>query len=237
MEAIASHLYPNGFTHAWQAVTCVENHDIVKVGAEQRIAKLADGSNTRSWYARSRARVATGLLLTAPGIPQLFMGQEFLADKQWNWDPQASAILLAWPRIESGTDKAMSDHLRFTQELIRLRWMQPALRSDSINVFHVNNQNRVIAFHRWIENSGRDVVVVATLAEMTWQRYAIGLPFPGRWLEVFNSDVYDNWVNPQVAGNGEEIFASKTPLHGFDASANIVIPANGFVVFARDAGG
>ena len=24
---------------------------------------------------------------TAPGIPQIFMGQEFLEDKQWNWDP------------------------------------------------------------------------------------------------------------------------------------------------------
>jgi 1,4-alpha-glucan branching enzyme len=48
-------------------------------------ATLTDGGATfrvwapddpRSWYARSRARVATGLLLTAPGVPMLFMGQE-----------------------------------------------------------------------------------------------------------------------------------------------------------------
>ena len=37
-----------------------------------------------SWYARSRSRVATGLLLMAPGIPLLFMGQEFLEDKPWS---------------------------------------------------------------------------------------------------------------------------------------------------------
>jgi 1,4-alpha-glucan branching enzyme len=50
---------------------------------------------------------------------------------------------------------------------------------------------------------------------------------------VFNSDVYDNWVNPIVAGNAGGIFASGPPLHGFPASASITIPANGFVVFAR----
>lgn len=48
-----------------------------------RVARLADGSNSRSWYARSCARVATAVLMTAPGLPQLFMGQEFLEDKQW----------------------------------------------------------------------------------------------------------------------------------------------------------
>jgi len=30
----------------------------------------------------------------------------------------------------------------------------------------------------------------------------------GRWLEVFNSDVYDNWVNPIVAGNQGAVEAS-----------------------------
>lgn len=62
----------------------------------------------------------------------------------------------------------------------------------------------------------------------------IGFPFAGPWREVFNSDVYDNWVNPIVAGNGGGINASGPPLHGFRASASIVIPANGFVVFSRD---
>ena len=79
----------------------------------------------RSWYARSRSRVATGLILTAPGIPMLFMGQEFLEDKQWSdSDPN---LLICWDGVE-GTDKAMVNHLRFTRELIALRRHQPALR-------------------------------------------------------------------------------------------------------------
>jgi 1,4-alpha-glucan branching enzyme len=102
-----------------------------------------------------------------------------------------------------------------------------------VNPFHVHDQNRVIAFHRWLEGTGNDVIVVATLAETTWYNYGIGFPYAGAWTEVFNSDVYDSWVNPVVAGNGGGIVANGGPLHGFTTSANIVIPANGMVVFAR----
>jgi 1,4-alpha-glucan branching enzyme len=231
-DGIAGTLYPSGFAHGWQTVTCVENHDIVKVGTDQRIPYLADSSDRRSWYARSRSRFATGILLTAPGIPQLFMGQEFLEDKQWSWDPQ-SANLIWWGGLDAGVDQAMVDHLRFTQDLIRLRWNQPALRGDNVNPFHVSDVNRVIGFHRWLEGVGEDVVVVATLSETTWYNYAVGFPGPGQWAEIFNSDVYDNWVNPIVAGNGGGVLASGPPMHGLPASASIVIPANGFVVFAR----
>jgi len=234
-DSIAANLYPQGFPHRWQAVTCVENHDLVQAGREPRIPALADGLNQRSWYARSRSRFATGLLLTAPGIPQLFMGQEFLQSYQWSPDPTDSLHLIWWNGLNTGTDQAMVNHLRFTQDLIRLRWNQPALRGDNVNPFHVHDQNRIIAFHRWLEGTGNDVIVVATLAETTWYNYAIGFPYSGPWAEVFNSDVYDNWVNPIVAGNGGGIVASGGPLHGFAASANIVIPANGMVVFARNA--
>jgi 1,4-alpha-glucan branching enzyme len=233
LDAIAAALFPPGMDHAWQAVTCIENHDIVKQGNEQRIPRIAD-RNPRTWYARSRTRVANSLLLTAPGIPQLFMGQEFFEDKQWDWD--LTQKLLIWWEGVNGADQAMVNHLRFTQDLIRLRRRQPALRSDSVRSFHIHNMNRVIAYHRWIEGQGRDVIVVASLNENTWRNYNIGFPSGGRWLEVFNSDVYDNWVNPIVAGNGGAIDANGGPAHDFPTSANIMIPANGVVVFARDQG-
>jgi 1,4-alpha-glucan branching enzyme len=162
------------------------------------------------------------------------MGQEFLQSYQWSPDPADSLHLIWWNGLNTASDQAMVNHLRFTQNLIQLRCNQPALRSDNVNPFHGHDQNRVIAFHRWLEGKGNDVIVVATLAETTWYNYAIGFPYSGSWAEVFNSDVYDNWINPIVAGNGGGIVASGGPLHGFAASANIVIPANGMEVFARN---
>jgi 1,4-alpha-glucan branching enzyme len=233
LSAIASALYPSGFDHAWRAVTCLENHDLVLAGRDPRIPTLADQSNRRSWYARSRSRCATAILMTAPGIPQLFMGQEFLEDKPWEAAPN-SQHLLWWEGFEGGADRAMSDHFLFTQELIRLQRNYPALRGDKINAFYVSDVDRVLAFHRWIEGSGDDIIVVSSLAETTRHGYRLGFPAAGFWREIFNSDVYDHFVNPWVAGNGGGITAETRPMHGFTASAGLVLPANAVVVFARN---
>ena len=231
MDSIAAAIEGPGLENRWRAVKAVEDHDRVYVGRDPRIAKLADGSNSRSWYARSRSRAAMGLVLTSPGIPMLFMGQEFLEDKQWS-DTPSPDHLLYWAGLEGG-DKTMADFLRFTRELIALRRNQPALRGEGCQVTHVHNLNRVLVFQRWVEGQGGDVMVALSLAETNWYNYQIGFPGGGHWLEVFNSDVYDNWVNPTVAGNGGGVDASGPPLHGLPASATITIPANGFVIFAR----
>ena len=233
MNGLARSLWPDGFSEQWQFVQGPENHDIVYRDREQRIARLGDPSNPRSWYGRSRARVATGLSLTAPGIPMLFMGQEFLEDKQWADDFKNHAgLLLHWAGLDKG-DKQMLDHVRFTRELLGLRWRYPGLRGQGFRVIHAHDQNRVLAFHRWVEGEGHDVLVVLHLAPYHRYDYRIGFPDSGRWSEVFNSDVYENWVNPNTAGNGGGVLAESQPLHGFGASASLVLPANSLVVFAR----
>jgi 1,4-alpha-glucan branching enzyme len=77
------------------------------------------------------------------------------------------------------------------------------------------------------------VIVVVALADATWWAYDLGFPTGGYRKEAFNSDVYDNWVNPIVAGNGGGIHVSGPPMHGFATSASVVIPANGVVACAR----
>jgi 1,4-alpha-glucan branching enzyme len=181
----------HGFGGKWRGVQYVESHDEVYRGRGQRVARLGDGSNPRSWYARSRARVATGLVLTAPGIPMLFMGQEFLEDAQWADDPSHYPdLLLHWNGLDGG-DPHMRDHLRFVSDLVRLRRGFPALRGDGLKVIVADDYNRVLAFQRWVEGEGQDVVVVASLNEGTLHGYRVGMPWTGRWREAFNSDAYD----------------------------------------------
>ena len=226
----------------WTVFQCIENHDLLDFNhtgrdRQPRIAALADPSNARSWYARSRAKVATGLLLTAPGVPMIFMGQEFLEDKYWTDWPGRPELLIWWDGLE-GADKAMSDQHRFTRDLMWLRRKHPALRGDGLNVFHVHNDNRVIAMHRWLPGVGRDVVVVASLNESTFRdrSYRIGFPAGGHWHEVFNSDVYDDWFNPNAEGNYGGVTANGPAWDGMPTSAAITLPANSLLVFARDQG-
>jgi 1,4-alpha-glucan branching enzyme len=226
----------------WTVFQCLENHDLLYVDhqggdRQPRIAALADPTNSRSWYARSRTKVATGLLLTAPGVPMIFMGEEFLEDKYWSDWPGRSDLFIWWDGLE-GQDKNMSDQHRFTRDLMWLRRKQPALRGEGIDVFHVCNDNRVIGIHRWLPGIGRDVVIVASLNESTFYNYSyrIGFPGGGQWNEVFNSDVYDQWFNPNAQGNPGGVNAEGPARDTMPVSAGITLPANSLIVFARDGG-
>ncbi|HTM07511.1 MAG TPA: alpha amylase C-terminal domain-containing protein [Verrucomicrobiae bacterium] len=243
LDRVKDALYtPYGFGAGWRVFQCVENHDLVDADhtgddRQPRIAALGDSTDARSWYARSRARVATGLLLTAPGIPMIFMGQEFLEDKPWSDNPHAANLLIWWAGLE-GIDRHMADHHRFTRDLFWLRRKHPALRGEGLNVFHVHNDNRVIAFQRWLPGVGRDIVVVASLNERTFYDYSYRLGFPGagHWHEVFNSDIYDYFFNPISQGNPGGVTADGPGMHGLPNSAGITLPANSLLVFARDLG-
>jgi 1,4-alpha-glucan branching enzyme len=220
--------------HAWRAYNCLENHDLVLDMDDHRaprIARLADSTDPRSWYARSRSRVATGLLMTAPGVPMLFMGQEFLEDKLWSDSPGRGDRLIWWDGL-AGADRHMADFRRCTRDLIALRRSQPALRADPIAVYQTDSASRVLAFQRWVPGVGADVVVVASFAETTTTGYELGFPRPGRWREVFNSDAYDFFPNPRVSGNGGAVVADGPPRHGFGQSARLTVPANSLLVFA-----
>ncbi|HUP77058.1 MAG TPA: alpha amylase C-terminal domain-containing protein, partial [Pirellula sp.] len=199
----------------------------------ERIARAADPSNPRSWYASSRCRVTTGIILTMPGIPMLFMGQEFMEDKQWSDDLDNHANLrLYWEGLESN-DPTMRDFLRFTRDLVNLRWRFPALRGEGYALIHVDDQDRVLAFQRWVPGEGGDVIVIVSLANETKYNYRFGFPHGGHWREVFNSDVYERWVNPHVSGNGGGVTADGYGMHNLAYSASLTLPANSILVFAR----
>ena len=233
---------PVAFPAAWKAITHIENHDLVDGDRDRpsevapRVPALAHWDDRRDWLARSRSRVATGLLLTAPGIPMLFMGQEFLEDKPWHNNPARDDLFIYWAGIE--VPGAMRDFLRFTRELCWLRRRYPGLQGEGVNPYYNHNDDRVIAFHRWVEGVGGDVIVVASLSETTHRGYPLPLPVGGYWREVFNSDAYDSLpadgaYSANAAGNPWGVTGDGGPLSGCATSARVVIPANGLLVFAR----
>ena len=111
--------------------------------------------------------------MTAPGIPMLFMGQEFLEDKRWADDPaNHPGTLIYWDGLGRRQDH---DRLhRFTRELIGCAASTGACGRIS-GTADGQRQSRA-GIHRWIEGFGRDVIVVASLNESTLYGYRI--PFP-----------------------------------------------------------
>jgi len=237
MTVLGQSLWPPGFSEEWNFVQGPENQDLLYVDhtgndRQPRMPALSDPSNSRSWYATSRSRVSTGVTLTSPGIPMFFMGQEFLEDKYWSDNfQQYPGLFIYWDGIS--LQKQMSDFLRFTRELIALRWQYPALRGAGFSVIYSNDQDRVLAYQRWLPGEGGNVVIVISLSNDNLYNYRIGFPIGGHWKEAFNSDVYENWVNPNVTGNGGSVYADNLPMHGLAYSVSLTLPANSISIFGQ----
>ncbi|MGF1536999.1 MAG: alpha-amylase family glycosyl hydrolase [Elainellaceae cyanobacterium] len=169
-------------TDAFERVIYTESHDEVANG-RQRVPEEISPEDPGSWFARKRSTLGAAIALTAPGIPMIFQGQEMLED-EWFHDQDP----IDWSKLD--TYRGIYTLYR---DLIRLRrnWdnQTAGLRGQHVNVHHVNNQDKLIAYHRWADGGpGDDVVVVANFADRTHDAYAIGFPNGGQWRVRFNSD-------------------------------------------------
>lgn len=167
---------------AFERVVYSESHDEVANG-KARVPQEIDGDDPDNWFAQKRSALGAVLVMTAPGIPMLFQGQEFL---QGDWfDDQ---VPLDWDQLE-----AFHGIVNLYRDLIRLRrnvdTYTKGLTGQHIHVHHVNDADKVIAFHRLAEGGpGDDVIVVVNFANRTWESYDVGVPRPGTWTLRLNTD-------------------------------------------------
>jgi 1,4-alpha-glucan branching enzyme len=166
----------------FQRVVFSESHDEIANG-KARVASEIDPQNPDSWFAQKRTTLAAALVLTAPGIPMLFQGQEFLEDG-WFQD----TVPLDWHKSEK-----FCGLVRMYRDLIHLRLNRfnstKGLTGSGLNTFHQNQADNVIAYHRWHQSGpGDDVVVVANLSHNAHQDYRLGFPCVGTWRVRLNSD-------------------------------------------------
>ncbi|MCG3208671.1 MAG: 1,4-alpha-glucan branching enzyme GlgB [Anaerolineae bacterium] len=165
-----------------ERVIFTESHDEIANGKARVPEEIAPAA-ADSFFAKKRSALGAALLFTAPGIPMIFQGQEFL-ESGWFDDH----VPLDWAK--AGQHAGI---VQLYRDLIRLRrnWGNASrgLTGQHTNVFHVNNQEKVIAFHRWHNGGpGDDVIVVANFAHQPQPGYTIGLPRAGLWRIRFNSD-------------------------------------------------
>ncbi len=179
--AVCDMLKRNYNGNAFQRVVYSDSHDSDANGAQRLSEELAPGK-ADSIYVRKRSILAAAIVLTAPGIPMLFQGQEFLQDGYFN-DWQA----LEWERVEK-FDGIVLAH----KHLIALRKNQhknsAGLSGNNINILHLNDTDKVMAYHRWDKGGPKDdVVIVINLSNKKYENYSLGMPRDGKWQVLFNS--------------------------------------------------
>ncbi len=211
---------------AFQRVIYTESHDEVANG-RQRVPETIWPGNAGSYYSRKRSTLGAALVMTAPGIPMVFQGQEFLED---GWF--ADSDPLDWSKLQTFA----GIHLMY-RDLVRLRrnssGVTAGLKGQNLNVFHTNNIDKVIAFHRWSSGGpGDDVVVVANFSNQTRTNYEIGLPRSGRWVVRFNSDW--NGYSPDFSNLFSPDFDTEpNSLHGLSQRGRVNLAPYSVLVLSQ----
>ena len=165
-----------------ERVIYVESHDEVANG-KQRMSSSISPSTPGDYWARKRSTLAGGVTLFSPGIPFMFQGQEMLEDGYFtDSDP------LDWSKktTYAGIFAMYKDMISVRRNTLGVT---KGLTGPNTNVFHFNNSNKLVAWHRWMNGgAGDDVVVLANFSATNWTNYRIGLPRSGTWHCRFNGD-------------------------------------------------
>ena len=167
---------------AFKRIIYTESHDAVSNGRARLPEDIWPGK-ADSWFSRKRSTLAGALVLTSPGIPMIFEGQELLEDR-WFQDK----VPIDWSRAES--EKGI---LEMYRDLIALRrdlsGLTRGLCGQNIHLYHFDDGAKIIAFHRWDKKGPTDSVVVAVnMMNQNRDGYTIGFPRAGLWKTRFNSD-------------------------------------------------
>jgi 1,4-alpha-glucan branching enzyme len=204
------------------------SHDEVVHGKRSLLGRMPGDD----WRRFANLRALLGYQWCFPGKNLLFMGCEFGQSDEWNANGQ-----LDWWLLEAGPYHQGLQ--RFVQDLNKLYTAEPALWKadyDLAGFFWIDcsdNEKSVLSFVRQDGESGRQVVIVLNLTPVPRYHYRVGLPRPGKWREVLNSDaaIYGGGN----VGNLGGVMAIDYKIHNQSYAAEITLPPLGIVGFRPES--
>ncbi len=204
----------------------LEDHDTVGNGGA-RLPNKIDPVTPTSLWARKRSMLGGVLLLTTPGVPMLFMGEESLATGTFTNPPTPLA---------SSIPPQLGDKMRaFYKDMIALRRntgsLSGGLLDASVDILHRNDTNKVIAYRRH-GASGEDVVVVVNLRNKAYTEYDVGVPSGGAWRIRLDTD----WMTYGAdfgGGQTGSVVALAAQKDGQPYTLPVQLSAYGAVIFSR----
>jgi 1,4-alpha-glucan branching enzyme len=170
-----------GYATAINVVNYLATHD------RQRLLRELGDRGIFDEAAFRRAKLAAVILMTAMGVPMLWMGEEFGEHKRKS-ETVTQPKKIAWPLLEREMNR---DLFEYYKGLISLRKQHAALQSDNIEFFHENPEAKVLAYVRW-NDAGDRVVVVANFSDQTLAGYRVpNFPTGGRWQEWQTNSLFE----------------------------------------------
>jgi 1,4-alpha-glucan branching enzyme len=202
------------------------SHDEVVHGKGALLSKMPGDY----WQRFANLRALYGYMYAHPGKKLLFMGGEIGQWDQWNYESQ-----LEWVLLYFDSHKQIREYVRALNELYV---SQPALHQVDFSwegfewIDFDDIDDSIVSFVRRASDRTDFVVVVANFTPVTRYGYRIGVPAPGFYRELLNSD--SRYYGGADIGNGGGRLSEPAAWQGRAHSMLITVPPLAVVFFKLD---
>ena len=199
------------------------SHDEVVHGKGSLLGKMPGDA----WQRFANLRLLFACQMTSPGKKLNFMGSEFGQQREW-----AAQAELDWGLLG---DAANAGITRLARDLNRLYRDNPALHeldhaAAGFSWIDCHDaEQSIICFERRARN-GAGLIVILNFTPVPRIGYRIGLPLPGAYDEIFNSDSHH--YGGSDVGNCSRAQAEARAWMNRPYSASVTLPPLGAIILA-----
>jgi len=199
------------------------SHDEVVHGKKSLLDKMPG-----EYYEKfANLRALYGYMITHPGKKLLFMGSEFGQFIEWDFKKELDWFLLDYP-MHKKMQKYVKE-LNYIYLENKALWEQDHKREGFLWIDANNNMQSIISYVRYSKNEDECLVVVCNFGKGQYDRYRIGVPKDGEYIEIINSDneIYggNNFINDDFRK------ADQIGIHGKPFSIEIKVPSLSTIIF------
>ncbi|MDD2958163.1 MAG: 1,4-alpha-glucan branching protein GlgB [Lachnospiraceae bacterium] len=173
-------------------------------------------------------RAAYGFMMSHPGKKLLFMGQDYGQFNEWSEEKS-----LEWELLQYEDHQKMSGYMKALLALYKSNPAMYQMDYDTEGFEWINsisaNEN-VLVFLRRTKKESEDLLVVCNFSALVYENYKIGVPYHGKYKEIFNSDRVEFGGQGNV--NPRQKTSKKDECDGRKDSIQIKVPSMGISVFS-----
>jgi 1,4-alpha-glucan branching enzyme len=203
------------------------SHDEVVYGKKAMVEKFPGDD----WQKFATLRLLLAYMYTQPGKKLLFMGVEIAQRSEWSHEGQ-----LEWDLLDSEPHRGVQ---QVTTDLNRVYADEPALHELDCDPrgfeWAVANDaaNSVAAYFRRSEED-ETLLVAINLTPVPRHMYRIGVPAPGRWAEILNTDSEIYGGSGQGNLGGVDTGPLPVPHQGRPHSIDLTLPPLAVVILKHE---
>ena len=198
------------------------SHDEVVHGKRSMLDKMPGDM----WRKHANLRALYGYMFVHPGKKLMFMGSEIGQWREWNHDWQVEWETVGDPR-HAGLQRWVRD-LNAVYAANPSLWDEDFAPQGFTWIDCNDHEHSIVALLRRAQSQRDFTVAVVNFTPVARYRYRLGVPEPGAYAELLNSDaaVYGG----SNVGNQGEVVAAAEPSHGHAYSVTLTVPPLGFVL-------